>query len=147
MSKPTRKSETNFMKRGQLSHGARTDVRLFRNNVGQAWQGKRLKYKPGQTHTVKSGDVILSEARPVTFGLAVGSHDLIGIKAVVITPDMVGNTIGQLVSIETKTLTGRKREEQINWNTMINHFGGRAGFARTAEDFNNIIDGDTNHDN
>ena len=74
----SQKKETRLMKQGQVDHGARRDVRLFRNNVGQAWQGRRLKYQPGQFHKVERGDVILSEARPVEFGLAVGSGDLIG---------------------------------------------------------------------
>lgn len=141
MKKANRKNETDFMKQGQLDHGSRPDVRLFRNNVGQAWQGKKLKYQPGAIHRVQRGDLILKEARPVTFGLAVGSADLIGMKRVTITPDMVGQTLAVFTSIETKTLTGRKREEQIDWTNFVRWFGGYSGFARTAQDFSNILDG------
>jgi hypothetical protein len=138
----SQKKETRLMKQGQVDHGARRDVRLFRNNVGQAWQGRRLKYQPGQFHKVERGDVILSEARPVEFGLAVGSGDLIGGKVITITKEMVGQQFLQFTSIETKTETGRLSAEQKNWMNMIQMFGGRAGVARTQQDFHTIIDGE-----
>ena len=139
----SQKKETRLMKQGQVDHGSRRDVRLFRNNVGQAWQGRRLKYKPGDYHKVERGDVILSEARPVQFGLAEGSGDLIGGKVVTITPDMVGQPILVFLSIETKTEKGRLSTEQKKWIQFVQLFGGIAGVARTAEDFHSIIDGET----
>ncbi len=138
----TQKKETRLMKQGQVDHGSRRDVRLFRNNVGQAWQGRRLKYKPGDYHKVERGDVILSEARPVQFGLAEGSGDLIGGKVVTVTPEMVGKPILVFLSIETKTEKGRLSTEQKNWIHFVQLFGGIAGVARTAEDFHSIIDGE-----
>lgn len=138
----SQKKETRLMKQGQVDHGSRRDVRLFRNNVGQAWQGRRLKYKPGDFHKVERGDVILSEARPVQFGLAEGSGDLIGGKVVTVTPDMVGKPLLVFLSIETKTDKGRLSAEQKNWIQFVQLFGGIAGVARTAEDFHSIIDGE-----
>lgn len=138
----SQKKETSLMKQGQVDHGSRRDVRLFRNNVGQAWQGRRLKYKPGDFHKVERGDVILSEARPVQFGLAEGSGDLIGGKVVTVTPDMVGKPLLVFLSIETKTDKGRLSAEQKNWIQFVQLFGGIAGVARTAEDFHSIIDGE-----
>jgi hypothetical protein len=140
----SQKKETRLMKQGQVDHGSRRDVRLFRNNVGQAWQGRRLKYKPGDYHKVERGDVILSEARPVQFGLAEGSGDLIGGKVVTVTQDMVGKPLLVFLSIETKTEKGRLSTEQKNWIQFVQLFGGIAGVARTAEDFHSIIDGETN---
>lgn len=138
----SQKKETRLMKQGQVDHGSRRDVRLFRNNVGQAWQGRRLKYKPGDFHKVERGDVILSEARPVQFGLAEGSGDLIGGKVVTVTPDMVGKPLLVFLSIETKTDKGRLSAEQKKWIQFVQLFGGIAGVARTAEDFHSIIDGE-----
>lgn len=139
----SQKKETRLMKQGQVDHGSRRDVRLFRNNVGQAWQGRRLKYTPGQMHKVERGDVILSEARPVSFGLAEGSGDLIGGKVLTVTPEMVGKPLLVFLSIETKTDKGRLSTEQKNWIQFVQLFGGIAGVARTAEDFHSIIDGET----
>ncbi len=101
--------------------------RLFRNNVGVA--------------TSESG-------RPVRYGLAndskqlntqIKSSDLIGIRPVVITADMVGQTIGQFVSLEVKRsdwkYTGTDREQaQDAWIDLINRLGGYARFVTGVED-------------
>lgn len=135
----SQKKETRLMKQGQVDHGARRDVRLFRNNVGQAWQGRRLKYQPGQFHKVERGDVILSEARPVEFGLAVGSGDLIGGKVVRITAEMVGQLFLRFLSVETKTEVGKLSKEQKAWDAFVKQFGGISGVARNQQDFQIII--------
>ena len=62
------------------------------------------------------------------------SSDLIGIRPVLITPDMVGQTIGQFVSIETKApgwrYHGTEREvAQKRWIDMILANGGLAFFT------------------
>ena len=95
--------------------------RLFRNNKG-----------------------VLPDARgvPVRFGLcnetaALGkrlrSSDLIGIRPVVITQDMVGSTIGQFVAIEVKKrgwhYTGTEHEQgQLAFGTLIIGLGGKFKF-------------------
>lgn len=81
--------------------------------------------------------------RPVRYGLAndtpainkiVKSADLIGIEPVLITPDMVGGTLGRFLSVEVKAegwrFTGTPREQaQEAWAMRINALGGRAIFA------------------
>lgn len=103
---------------------------LFRNNVGTAWQGK-VERAPGI--------VILHQPRPVHFGLHKGSADLLGIKSVTITPDMVGQTVGIFTSIETKGEKTSITEAQKNWANAIQRAGGRAGIARDAETAGRII--------
>lgn len=89
------------------------DTRLFRNNTGV------LRDQHG---------------RPVQFGLAKGSADLIGWRTVTITPDMVGTTVAVFLSIEVKTPTGRLRPEQQQWLDAVQAAGGIAGVARSVSD-------------
>ena len=89
------------------------NTRLFRNNTGT------LRDQNG---------------RPVSFGLARGSADLIGWRTVTITPDMVGQQVAVFTSIEVKTATGRLRPEQQQWLDAVQAAGGIAGVARSVED-------------
>ena len=97
--------------------------RLFRNNVGV---------------------LVDSRGIPVRFGLAndsnvvnkhIKSADLIGIKPVLITQDMVGQTIGQFVSRECKwsgwkyNPKDEREAAQQRWIDMINSMGGDAKFT------------------
>lgn len=101
--------------------------RLFRNNSGVA------------SHIDADGRV-----RPVRYGLAndsarlnerIKSSDLIGWRPIVITPEMVGQTIAQFVSIEAKakgwrlTPSDLRGQAQKRWIDLINADGGLAFFA------------------
>ena len=61
--------------------------------------------------------------RIVTVG-QVGSADIIGVRPVVITADMVGQTIGQAVAIEVKTATGKQSDAQKLWQQAFEKHGG-----------------------
>lgn len=99
--------------------------RLFRNNVGKAWQGK-WKMLP-------DGRVVIEHPRMIDFGLATGSGDIIGVRSVEITPEMVGQRIGQLVSLEVKEATGSS-EDQKNWHKMVQFMGGLSGVVRSVDE-------------
>ena len=105
----------------RLAAAKRGDI-LFRNNVG----------------------VLLDQRGvPVRFGLAndsaavnehVKSADLIGIKRVVVTPEMVGQTLGVFYSREVKAegwrFTGTPREvAQLRWIELVTKYGGDAAFT------------------
>lgn len=102
--------------------GARSGVRLFRNNVGGTYddEGNFIRYglandSEKMNKTIKSGD-------------------LIGIRPIIITEHMVGSTIGQFVSREAKKggwrFSNTEREQaQLNWINLIISLGGDACFA------------------
>lgn len=112
---------------------SRCGARLFRNHVGTGYMG-RVVHREGATVTI-------SPARQCTFGLAPGSSDLIGWAPVLITPDMVGQTLPVFASVELKTDTGRLRPEQIVWLDTMRAIGARAGVARNAAEAVEILTG------
>lgn len=103
---------------------AEKGIKLLRNNVG----------------VLKNIDGV-----PVRYGLAndskalnkkVKSADLIGIKPILITKEMIGYTIGQFISRETKpggwkySDTERERA-QLRWGEIIISLGGDAAFCNS----------------
>ena len=103
--------------------------RVWRNNVGACKDvnGRLIRYG-------LANDSSQLNAR-------IKSSDLIGIKPVVITEDMVGQVIGQFISYEIKApgwkFTGNDREvAQAAWITLINSFGGDAGFITDVGQLN-----------
>ena len=112
-------AETTLQQQIRLALGTRSDLRLFRNQVGQLPDPRT--------------------GRPVQFGLARGSADLIGWRTITITPDMVGRQLAVFTSIEVKTPTGRVRPEQHAWLSTVQQSGGIAGIARSVADASQII--------
>lgn len=124
-------SESDVQARTLLAIGARRDTRLFRNTVGEGWQGEVVK-REGTT-------VLLRRARYVTFGLAPGSHDLIGWHARLIRPEDAGHMIAQFLSLECKFGNGRPQENQKAWAQAVTRFGGLTGVVRDPADAEQII--------
>lgn len=122
--------ETSLMKKQMIALSSLGDVTVFRNNVGTGWQGKVLKHD--------SGMIILQNPRIVHFGLCEGSSDIIGLKRVVITEDMVGKEVAIFVAIESKTKTGKVSPEQENFINFVNKSGGIAGIARSEDEATSI---------
>lgn len=111
---------------------AKSGDTLWRNNVGV------LKDQTG---------------RPVRYGLAndspamnkkIKSSDLIGIRPVLITPDMVGQVIGQFLAVEMKhegwkfNHLDEREVAQKNFHDIVRANGGRAGFASSVDDYKRI---------
>lgn len=126
-------SEQTLMSQIMLFLGRRLDVKLFRNNTGTGWVGKRGK-------TDIPGAVLLLDARPLHAGLCKGSSDLIGFTSVKITPDMVGKTVAIFTAIEIKD-GAKVSDEQKNFIEVVGNAGGYIGVARNTEDAARIVNG------
>lgn len=113
-------AETTLQQQIRLAVGFRSDLRLFRNQVGSLPDPRT--------------------GRLVTFGLARGSADLIGWRTVMVTPEMVGQRLAVFTSIEVKTPTGKLRPEQQAWLGVVRSAGGVAGVVRSVEDALNLMD-------
>jgi hypothetical protein len=55
---------------------------------------------------LNSGALIDQQGRLVRFGLGKGTSDLIGLRSVVVSPEMVGQRLAQFVALEIKTARG-----------------------------------------
>ena len=98
-----RNQETNIMNK-YLLHFSGAGAMVWRNNTG--------KFRS-----------MTDPQRIVSVG-QVGSADIIGVKPVTITADMVGKVIGQAIAIEVKTPTGKQSQEQKNWQQAFENHGG-----------------------
>lgn len=126
-------AETALKARLLLAFGARPGVRLFNNPVGDGWQGKVIAQD--------SATITLLHARRIVYGLAPNSSDIIGLRSVTVTSDMVGETLAVFVAPEVKTATGRVREGQTRFIAAVNAAGGRAGIVRCEADMADVLDG------
>lgn len=122
-------SEADIGRLAQIEASKRK-ARIFRNNVGTAWQGIPVRPSSPTNLTVMPGDILLRKSRIVHFGLSEGSGDYIGWKSVIITQDMVGKKFARFSSAEMKTERGSLSQEQLNWMTAIEFAGGIAGVVR-----------------
>lgn len=133
-------TEHDIQNRIRHRHGRRSDVKLFRHNVGVGWTGEVIKRAAGPVHvTLAPGDIVLRNPRPLHAGLIKGAADLIGFQRVKISPDMVGQELGVFVSIEVKKPGGRVSLEQVAWSAIMTQFNCRHGVAWSEEDSDKTV--------
>jgi hypothetical protein len=127
---------------------ARGAVRLFRNNVGTAWTGRAMRITragivrvgpKGVPYSVEPGDIVIRNPRPLHAGLCRGSSDLIGLRSVTVTPEMVGQRLAVFAAVEVKAPRGRLTAEQEAFIAMVREMGGLAGAARSVEDAEGLL--------
>ena len=114
-------------------------TRLFRINTGRAWTGNKITKFP-KTHPQWPGAVLIHDPRPFSTGTPPGYADGTGWTPVVVSAEMVGQTLAVFTAVETKTPTGRASAEQINFIDQVKKAGGIAGIARSPEDAVKIVD-------
>lgn len=104
-----------------LSHG---DVRLWRNNVGVLVDrtGRPVAYGLGS----KGGEVLP------------GTSDKIGLRSVVVTPEMVGRRLAVFTAIEEKDLA-KPTPAQLRFIANIQRMGGLAGVAHSVAEAEAIL--------
>ena len=105
-------SEHELQQRIRLACG-RGPVRLWRNN---------------------SGALVDQQGRLVRFGLCKGSSDLIGLRTLEITTDLVGQRLAQFVALEIKTARGVVSPEQRAFLALVEQLGGVAAVCRSVEE-------------
>ena len=117
-----------------LAHGS-GDTRLWRNNVGTGWAGAATRITAGNlnaiAHTLRPGDVVVRNARPLHAGLCVGSSDLIGYRRV--------GDLAQFVALEVKSERGRPTTEQTRFLDHITSAGGCAAIVRSVADADSVL--------
>ena len=123
-------NENNIQKRIMLTV-SKLGTRIFRNNVGTAWNGKN--------YATKDGKRVIENAQLIRFGLCKGSSDLIGYTSKTVTPDMVGQKVAVFTAIEVKKKGGKQSPEQINFIKRLNDAGGLGGFAYSEAEAAAII--------
>jgi hypothetical protein len=104
-------SEHEIQQRIRLACG-RGPVRLWRNNTGA---------------------LVDQQGRFVRFGLCKGSSDLIGLRSLEITPELVGQRIAQFVALEIKTNCGVVSPEQRAFLQAVQDLGGLAAVCRSVQ--------------
>jgi hypothetical protein len=123
---------------------SRQGARLFRNNNGGFYDGHPRCQCPHCLRQPKGRFIrygLANESKRVNQSLK--SSDLIGITPVVITADMVGQTLGVFTAIECKKegwVEGRasgdqaaKEKAQRNFIDLVNSMGGIARFTEGGE--------------
>ena len=110
-------SEHEIQQRIRLACG-RGPVRLWRNNTGA---------------------LVDQQGRFVRFGLCKGSSDLIGLRSLEITPELVGLRLAQFVALEIKTAQGVLRPEQQAFLRLVQQLGGVAAVCRSVEEAEQLL--------
>lgn len=98
----------------------------WRVNTGSGWAGEARR--------LADGSILIENPRPLRAGLCKGGSDLIGFQRVVITPEMIGQTLARFAGIEVKTPRGRLSGAQARFLRFLCEAGGLGIVARRPED-------------
>lgn len=109
--------ESNISKKIQMAV-AKVGARLLRNNTGLF--------------------MTIDGKRKVRAGLGSGTSDLIGWTTIIITEQMVGQTIAVFTAIEVKTENNTTQSNQDDFIAAVKYAGGYAGSARNEQEAVNI---------
>lgn len=123
-------AEANRLREILLALGSRPDCRVWRNTVGEGWQGDLVR---------RTADTVtLRNPRYVKFGLAAGSHDVIGIVKQTITAADIGSSWGRFLAVEVKD-AGRLRRNQALFHEVLRRFDALQGVAHSPAEAEKIL--------
>jgi hypothetical protein len=127
-------SEREIQQRILLACGSGT-ARLWRNNVGTGWAGQATQVTAANAaaigRTLRPGDGVVRQGRPLHAGLCTGSSDLIGYRQI--------DGVAQFVAIEVKSERGRATPQQVQFLNHIQAAGGCAGIARSVDEAQSLL--------
>ena len=109
--------ETNIQNKCRKA-AAQCGATLFRNTVGTA---------------------ITKDGSFITFGLGVGTSDLIGFVPVVVTPNMVGKKVAIFAGIEIKTPGKKPNDAQQRFIDFVAGHGGLSGYVTSEGELMELI--------
>jgi len=118
-------AETEHQRKTFVNYNSNPDSRVFRNNVGGAWAGKKIPSA--------NGSVYLANAYFIRFGLCVGSADLIGLESITITKEMVGQKIGRFLAVECKAVKGVHATKQKDFRDLVEKLGGKYVLSKESK--------------
>jgi hypothetical protein len=116
-----------------MVEGPKHDCILMRNNVGA------MQDVTGRTVRYGLGNISKEQNKKIK------SSDLIGLTTVVVTPDMVGKTVGIFTAIEVKdkgwTFSDKDKRAvaQLAFINWIKSKGGIAGFVTSVKEFLSVL--------
>lgn len=111
-------------------HGVSNAKRLeVSRRGGRLWRNNKGAYVDSYGNHIRYG--LCNESKKL--GAKIRSSDLIGIQPVLITPEMVGTTIGRFEAYEAKKpgwrYKGTEHEKaQLNFLQLVNSLGGKGEF-------------------
>lgn len=120
-----------------ILHASQIGSTLFKNEVGEAWQG-RISVE----ETRLPEKLVLKNCRRIKYGLCNGSSDLIGWTPVTVTQDMVGKRIAVFTAVEVKKNkrgSYKATKEQKAFISAVLNNGGYAGVADCNKDLEEIV--------
>lgn len=133
-------TETNLVQLVRLKASEMGCV-VFRNNVGKAYTIDTVKalIRAAMTLNLPSIKQSIKRLRIISFGLCVGSSDLIGLTKVRITSNMVGREVAVFTAIECKTKVGIASKDQIDFLDFVKKNGGFSSLITEISEFEDFI--------
>ena len=107
-----------------LALGHDTQIALYKNPVGQGYYGTvlpQIRKVLGGSPRLEAAVLQILYCNRVTYGLGVGSPDLVGI-----------GRGGVFIGLELKSETGRARESQLIWHEAARARGARVEICKSV---------------
>lgn len=124
------KGSTAHMNRIMLALSAAGAV-VWRNTTAMGWAGKSFPLSAGQVYRARGGERVILDAYPIRAGLCEGSGDIVGMRTVTVTPDMVGQKLAVFCSWEVKHGSGRPTKSQRHFADFVTAAGGIGAVVRS----------------